>query len=173
MGFWSLWHFAIFIAMTLIAVWTSRRGKSASIGGYGGWLIALSVFLVFWAMQELAEFYRVRHEIAVLVPSALESPDYQEYIRYALGLAWLEAFLLIGAAAMLTINRHRRAVRQTIAALWIAGPVAAFTEFVMAESYFGDYLVEDDYSAMAATVMFATVWTCYLLTSVRVKNTYI
>lgn len=172
MGFWSLWHFAIFIALTLAAILAGRRRKNSHMAGYGGWLIVLSVFLIFWAMQELAEFYRVRREIAVLVPSALQSPDYLEYTRYALGLAWLEAFLLIGAAAILTLNRHRRAVHWTIAAVWIAGPVAALTEFALAESYFGDYLLEDDYSAMAATMLFATVWTCYLLASARVKNTY-
>jgi len=173
MGFWSIWHFVAFIGIAAIAAGLARRGRvDPDVSGYGGWLVVFSAFLLFWAAQELAEFYRVKAQIEVLVPSALDSPDYHAYIGYAMALAWFEAILLTAGAGALIKGRAPAVVKAAIAILWLAGPVCAAAEFLLAHSYFGEYLVEDDYSALAATTLFATIWTWYLLTSIRVGNTY-
>lgn len=173
MGFWSIWHFAAFIAVALVAAWAANRSRgSLTTSGYGGWLIVFSLFLLFWAGQELAEFYRVKALIETLMPSALKSPVYHEYIGYARLMAWMEALVLVASISLLLVSRSAWAIKTIIAVLWIAGPVAAATEFALARAYFGEYLVEDDYSALAATTLFATVWTWYLLTARRVRNTY-
>lgn len=173
MGSWTIWHFVAVIAVALVAAWSANKSKAGPAAtGYGGWLIALSLFLLFWAAQELAEFYRVKTLIGVLMPSALQNPDYLEYIAYAKSLAWLEAILLAACAGLLAISRARWTVKAIVAVLWLAGPICAAIEFALAESYFGEYLLEKDYSALAATTLFATIGTWYLATSKRVKNTY-
>lgn len=168
MGSWTVWHLAAFIAIAVIAAALSRRRSGAKPAGYGGWLVIFSLFLGFWAAQELAEFYRVKGQIETLVPSAVDTPEFHLYIRYAMALAWVEALLLAAVALMVIRTRSVIAVRAAIGALWIAGPLCASIEFMLAEYYFGDYLVEDDYSAISATTLFATVWTWYLLTARRV-----
>jgi hypothetical protein len=179
MGTWSVWHFVVFILVVCLGAWrartvitTSSNGSTTPPAGYGGWLLLLSAFLIFWAAQELGEFYRVKTEIAVLVPSALDDPEYLDYIAYALGMAWFEAILLVMCILMLAASRSAWAVKAVIAALWIAGPISAGIELLLAEAYFGDYIVEHDFSALAATVLFATTATWYLLTSRRVQATY-
>lgn len=178
MGTWNTWHFIAFIVVAGVGVLASRSaGKkshsgAAGIKGYGGWLIVLSVFLLFWAAQELAEFYRVKMQIETLVPSALGNPKYHEYMRYAMSMTWCEALLLAAGALLLVKNRATWTIKAMIAVLWIAGPVSAAAELAMANSYFGEYILEQDYSALAATTLFATTWTCYLLMSRRVRNTY-
>ncbi|MEO6985347.1 MAG: DUF2569 family protein [Paralcaligenes sp.] len=149
-----------------------NRSGATSLSGYNGWLIVLSAFLLFWTAQELAEFYRVKAQIEALVPSALGNPKYHEYMRYAMGLAWCEALLLIASALLLIKSRATRTIKAIVVMLWVAGPLSAGAELIMANSYFGEYIIEQDYSALAATSLFAITWTCYLLTSRRVKNTY-
>src|SRR5690606_18146939 len=109
---------------------------------------------------------------ALLVPSALDDPEYLDYIAYAQGMAWFEAILLALSVLALLASRSAWAIRAVIAALWIAGPISAAIELLMAESYFGDYIVEHDFSALAATILFATTATWYLLTSGRVQERY-
>ncbi|NGM87510.1 DUF2569 family protein [Parapusillimonas sp. SGNA-6] len=168
MGSWTEWHFAAFIAVAGLAAWLSRGASRPTSAGYGGWLIVFSLFLGFWAAQELAEFYRVKAQIQTLVPSASDSPAFHAYIGYAMVLAWLEAVFLVAVALMIIGTRAIPAVRAAIGVLWIAGPVCATIEFMLADYYFDEYLVEDDYTAIAATTLFATVWTWYLLTARRV-----
>ena len=179
MGTWSIWHFAIFIIVAVLAALTGRSATNigdnavASLKGYGGWLVVFSAFLLFWAAQELGEFYRVKSQLQTLIPSAMNDPTYITYIAYAKELAWLEALVLASCAILPMIKRYTAwAVKAIIAGLWLAGPVAAATELAMADSYFSDYIVEHDYSALAATILFATTWTCYLLMSRRVRQTY-
>jgi hypothetical protein len=168
MGSWTEWHFAAFIAVAVIAAWMSRRTSRATPAAYGGWLIIFSLFLVFWAAQELAEFYRVKTLIETLVPSAVDTAAFQAYVGYVMTLTWLEAAMLAGVALLMIKTRSTTAVRTTIGILWIAGPACATIEFLLADYYFDVYLVEDDYTAIAATTLFATVWTWYLLTARRV-----
>lgn len=179
MGTWSVWHFIVFILVACLSAWTARAVDKKSLNslrpdpmGYGGWLVILSAFLIFWAAQELGEFYRVKAQIALLIPSALDDPDYLEYIGYAQAMAWFEALLLALCVIVLAASRSARTIKAVIAALWIAGPASASVELLMAESYFGDYIVEHDYSALAATMLFATVLTWYFLTSRRVRSAY-
>lgn len=179
MGTWSLWHFAIFIIVAVIAALTGKSATNigdnavASLKGYGGWLVILSIFLLFWAAQELCEFYRVKSQLETLIPSVMGDPTYKTYLAYSKELAWLEALVLLACAILPMIKRYAAwAIKAVIAGLWLAGPIAAATELAMADSYFSDYIVEHDYSAVAATILFATTWTCYLLVSRRVKNTY-
>jgi hypothetical protein len=168
MGSWTEWHFAAFIAVAVVAAWLNRGSSRTTSARYGGWLLVFSLFLGFWAAQELAEFYRVKAQIETLVPSAADSPAFHAYIGYAMALAWLEAILLIAVALMMIRTRTATAVRAAIGILWIAGPVCAPVEFMLADFYFDEYLVEDDYTAIAATTLFATIWTWYLLTARRV-----
>ncbi len=178
MGSWNIWHFVIFVLVAIMGVLRTASankkglGQQAAVNGYGGWLVVLSLFLLFWAAQEISEFYRVKNQIEILVPSALADPQYQEYIRYAMGMAWFEALLLLACVFMLAKGQAMWVINTVIAALWIAGPVCAFVELLMSESYFSEYLLEEDYSALAVSILFATTWTCYLLLSGRVKNTY-
>jgi hypothetical protein len=179
MGTWSVWHFVVFIVVAGLGAWRAKTvsengtdGVPSKLAGYGGWLIVLSAFLIFWAAQELGEFYRVKAEIALLVPSALDDPEYLDYIAYAQGMAWFEAILLALSVLVLLASRSTWAIKAVIAALWIAGPISAAIELLMAESYFGDYIVEHDFSALAATILFATTATWYLLTSRRVQERY-
>lgn len=179
MGTWSLWHFAIFIIVAAIAALTGKSATNtgdnavASLKGYGGWLLIFSIFLLFWAAQELGEFYRVKSQLEILIPSAMGDPTYQEYIRNLSILTWLEALVLLACAILPMIKRCTAStVKAIIAGLWLAGPVAAAIELAMSESYFSEYIVEHDYSALTATILFATTWTCYLLVSRRVKQTY-
>lgn len=177
MGTWSIWHFAIFIIAAVLGATMARtagnhRKTAAGLNGYGGWLLVLSIFLVYWAAQELGEFYRVKAQLETLIPSAMGEPQYETYISLALGLAWFEALVLLACSALLIKSRVAWASKATIAGLWLAGPLAAGTELILAESYFGEYIVEHDYSALAATILFATTWTCYLLVSARVRQTY-
>ena len=173
MGSWTIWHFVAVIAVALVAAWSANKSKAGTaVTGYGGWLVVLSLFLLFWAAQELAEFYRVKTQIEVLMPSALQNSDYHEYIAYAKFLAWFEAILLVACAGLLAITRARWTVKAIVAALWLAGPICAAIEFTLAKSYFGEYLLEEDYSALAATTLFATIGTWYLAASKRIKNTY-
>ena len=178
MGTWNIWHFVIFIAVAGLGVLNTRSadkknpGQRAATAGYGGWLIVLSVFLIFWGAQELGEFYRVKGHLETLVPSALGHPKYHEYMRYAMSLAWFETLLLLACVFLLVRRETAGTIKAVIAALWIAGPISAAAELAMANSYFGEYLLEQDYSSLAATTLFAATWTCYLLVSRRVRNTY-
>ncbi len=173
MGSWSIWHFIAFIVIAIAAAWLSRKNATdPPPRGLGGWLLVLIIFLLFWAAQELAEFYRVKAQVETLIPSARDSRDYLEYMQYAAGIAWFQAALLIACALLLAVSRGGKAIAAAIAALWLGGPIMAGIEFAMAESYFGEYLLEKDYSSLAATTLFATIWTWYLLASRRVKNTY-
>lgn len=174
MGSWTLWHFVVFIAVALAAAWRAHaRRNQPTPEGFGGWLAVLCIFLVFWGSQELAELYRIRHEIAVLVPSAAESPEYRQYALTVLGLTWFEAIALIGSALLLGAGPRQRWVPWlATVALWLAGPLASAAEFLAAQHYVGDFLLEEDYSAISATTLFATTWTWYLLASRRVACTF-
>lgn len=179
MGTWSLWHFAIFIIVAVFAGLTGKPATTiggnaeASLKGYGGWLVIFSLFLIFWAAQELAEFYRVKNQLEVLIPSVVNDPIYREYISRLSILTWLEALILLACAILpMTERCAAHTVKVIIAGLWLAGPIAAATELAMSNAYFSDYIVEYDYSALTATLLFATAWSWYWLISRRVKHTY-
>lgn len=179
MGTWNTWHFVAFVGIAAIGYLTARSAHAKAstkvageTTGYAGWLVVFSIFLLFWATQELSEFYRVRTQIELLVPSAPHDLKYLEYIGYALAMAWIEALLLVACICLIVGIRAGWAIKAIIPLLWIAGPLAAAGEFALADFYFGQYLVDHDYSAILATTLFAATWTVYLLRSKRVKNTY-
>ncbi|MGB3288264.1 MAG: DUF2569 family protein [Burkholderiaceae bacterium] len=179
MGTWSVWHFIVFILVACVGAWVTRssqKGRPDRSGpgpkGYGGWLLALSAFLIFWATQELGEFYRVKTQIALLIPSALNDLSYIDYIGYAQAITWFQAILLALCIVALFASRSSIAIKAVIAVLWVAGPLSASAELLLTQSYFGDYIVEHDFSSLAATLLFSTVFTWYFLVSRRVRNTY-
>lgn len=174
MGSWTIWHVLGFMAIAAFAIWRANAQPDRhQLSGYGGWLIVYSVFAIFWAAQELAEYYRIRSDIEILVPSALENQAYRHYSNIIHVLSWLEAGVLV-VCALLPAMKNKRSLLIKLACLglWVAGPIAAFAEFVLAEIYVGDFLLEEDYSTIGATLLFTTLWTWYFMTSFRVRNTY-
>lgn len=174
MGSWTIWHVLGFMAIAAFAI--SRANKQPErhlLQGYGGWLIVYSLFVIFWAAQELSEYYRIRQSIEVLMPSALESARYVQYSNIMRVLSWVEAIVLVISALLPALPQKRSVfIKLSCLGLWVAGPVAAFVEFVLAEVYVGDFLLEEDYSTIGATLLFTTLWTWYFMTSFRVRNTY-
>ena len=174
MGSWTIWHVLGFLILAIIAIWRSNAStERKQLQGYGGWLIVYSLFLIFWASQEVSELYRVQHEVVLLVPSALNNPDYLTYSALLNVLSWAEAIVLITCALLPALPQRRSyLIKSCCIGLWLAGPVAAAAEFIAANHFVGDYLLEEDYSTLGATLLFATLWTWYFLTSFRVRNTY-
>ena len=145
--------------------------------GVSGWLaffiIALCVLGPFQAISDtMMEFQAL--ESAHKGATALES--WQNYKLGAWILIGFSVALRLVAGILLTSVHKPFSVHFTIAVLWITPVVTAIGTYVLINLFFGSFAASDSQEGVIYELIvgltIATVWTAYLLKSVRVKNTY-
>ena len=145
--------------------------------GVSGWLaffiIALCVLGPFQAISNtMMEFQAL--ESAHAGASALDS--WQNYKLGAWILIGFSVALRLVAGILLTSVHKPFSVHFTIAVLWITPVVTSIGTYVLVNMFFGSDAAtgsqEGVFSELIVGLTIATIWTAYLLKSVRVKNTY-
>lgn len=145
--------------------------------GVGGWLIFLIIVLsVLNPLANIgmlaAELRRVEQE----TPYLLQIPVFIHYKWFSWALVLICSAIGIAAGYMLWKKHVWKSVRQAIVAIWIMGPLA--TVFVALYIYmnFGSMAAEaggEIIGSLIRSLLFAGIWTTYLLRSKRVRNTYV
>lgn len=145
--------------------------------GVGGWLaffvIALCVLGPFQAISNTMNEFQTL-ESANAGATALES--WQNYKLGAWTLIGFSVALRLVAGILLTSIHKPFSVHFTIAVLWITPIVTSIGTYLLIYMLFGANTAtgsqEGVLSELIIGLTIATVWTAYLLKSLRVKNTY-
>ena len=145
--------------------------------GVGGWLaffvIALCVLGPFQAISNTMRDFQAL-ESAHAGATALES--WQNYKFGAWTLIGFSVALRLVAGILLTSVHKPFSVHFTIAVLWITPIVTAIGTYLLINTLFGTDTAAGSQEGviyeLTVGLTIATIWTAYLLKSVRVKNTY-
>ena len=145
--------------------------------GVGGWLtfliIVLSVLNPLANIGMLAaELRRVEQE----TPYLLEIPVFIHYKWFSWALVL--ACSAIGIAAGYTLWKKHvwKSVRLAMIAIWVMGPLATVLVALYIYMSFGSMAAEaggEIIGSLIRSLLFAGIWTAYLLRSKRVRNTYV
>lgn len=144
--------------------------------GVGGWLkffiIILGVFNpIFSLMMTVGEFQSVEQEN----PALLHVDAFVHYKWFSWGVLLVCCILCIDAAYRLWKKHIWKSVKQAVLTLWIVGPLASAIVSAYICINFGTG-AEGQTAAIGGAIfrslIFAGIWTAYLLRSKRVRNTY-
>lgn len=144
--------------------------------GIGGWLIFLIIVLsVLNPLANIgmlaAELRRVEQE----TPYLLQIPVFIHYKWFSWALVLICSVIGIVAGYTLWKKHVWKSVRQAIIAIWIMGPLATVLIALYIYMNFGSMAVEaggEIVGSLVRSLVFAGIWTAYLLRSKRVRNTY-
>lgn len=156
------------------AVRTSKPQNNGELSGVEGWLLFLVVSLV------------VLGPLATILMTAADLNQATEIYPNAVGtalwenaklIAWVSAaaFCIISVYAGITLaKKHvRSSVTVAIACLWTAGPVLGIASLMAMGQAGGEPNASDFGAAVGRPVIWAGIWTAYLLRSKRVQHTYL
>lgn len=151
--------------------------KDMTVRGVGGWLYFLIIVLTI--LGPLVGLGRLASEIQnteTQMPDLVSIPVWDQYKSALWIVTFAAAVLHVVAGYRLAKFHVWKSVRFAVFALWCAGPGTAIPILLAAWLFFGlagaiemigELLVGVFQGAIAATV-----WSTYLLVSVRVRNTY-
>lgn len=147
----------VLIAVVLGFCLPDRRfAASGRPGGYGGWLIALSLSLLLSALTTVGN----AHENGPFGPG--QTP-----------LAWTAGLLFFSAIVALRRCYDKRTVWWTLAALWLAGPgYYALSMMLWSQHDPQAYALQSHQQGMMHHLVHAVLWSLYLTQSRRVALTY-
>jgi len=151
--------------------------KNVNISGVGGWLAILVVGLTIigplWGFSELSTYFRKSVEE---FPRLASNARWQNY-EHASWLIFTASAVISFAGGLRLWKTHLpESVRFAIIALWLAGPLANVLYIVSAIIIFGGnvngHFIAQMVGGIISSVIGASIWTAYLMRSVRVRNTY-
>jgi len=133
-----------------------RFAASGRPGGYGGWLIALSLSLVLSALTTVGNAY----EIGPFGPGQIP-------------LAWAAGLLFFSAIVALRRFYDKRTVWWALAVLWLAGPGYYLASMMLWSQHDAQaYALQSHQQGLMHHLVHAVVWSLYLTQSRRVALTY-
>ncbi|MDP9413322.1 MAG: DUF2569 domain-containing protein [Pseudomonadota bacterium] len=137
--------------------------------GVGGWLAFLVIgLLVLTPLRGLSAF----GQLSLLADNEGVNLPQMVYNIEVLKIA-LQVALAAAAGAKLYGSRHINTVPFVIVLLWLAGPILNALDFIAVSWLLHEQVVNGQrVGAMTASVLWAALWTVYLLQSKRVQNTY-
>jgi hypothetical protein len=139
-----------------------------------GWLALLVVLLVLVSplILLLATGAEIMGEEKVY-PEVTELPEWVTTKKIAWVVAIAQALMCITAGLFLIFDRQPFAVRYTIFALWVGGPLLDIVGSVAIANTMEVPVVDViDLPGVVPGTIGTMLWTLYLLVSVRVANTY-
>lgn len=145
----------------------------ASLGGptgVGGWLLFFMVILVLSAIRSAGAYMEASEAARTHATWILETP----YLTMLQIITCTSVACFLGAYFLLLRVKLRSTINRVIAAIWIAGPLAALADTFCAHLWIPQLgsVWSQNAGPIAGGVIFAIIWTAYLLKSRRVSNTY-
>jgi hypothetical protein len=136
----------------------------------GGWLLLLMVILVLSAIRAVGAYLEVSEMARGQATWILETP----YIPALQIITAGSVFCFLSAYYLLLRVKLRSTINRAIVAIWLAGPLAAVIDTFCAEIWLSQLgpIWSHNAGTLAGSVIFALIWTAYLLKSRRVRNTY-
>lgn len=147
---------------------------SDDVRGIGGWLAFLIVILCFLSpigtiLTNLTEISAMESENLPIVAM----PEWQTIKTVAWIFAFAQAAILAFTGWLLYTKHVAKTPFYAIAGLWIGSPLISLLSIVAVSYIVGEALISpDSIGPLIRTIIFAMIWTTYLLMSKRVKNTY-
>lgn len=144
--------------------------------GVGGWLLLLIVMLAFYTPGTgLRALYLDFVVPARLLPALETNPAWVQYRTTVYTLSAIVWSVSVVAAVALWRWHRPVSVWLALAALWFSGPIlplgyAVAASFAFRTAFF--QTVKPFWLAIAVSSIQATIWTGYLLRSMRVRLTY-
>ena len=146
--------------------------------GVGGWLAFLIIILTILSpVANIAMLAKDFHEIEMETPIMLHISAYVQYKWFCWGAVIVASVISIAAGCLLWKKHEWKSVRYTISALWLIGPFSIVLVGLYFYMSFGTDMIggfiKDMSGPFTKSILWAVVWTAYLLKSKRVSNTYI
>lgn len=116
----------------------------------------------------------MRHTLTAQFPNLAAEPMVARYFLLVNCIAWTAAILCGCITCLLARSRSQSTIRIVIAGLWVTGPVvlAALTHLPYMVNPSASYAFMDSWLPVLYACFWPGIWTAYLLTAKRVKNTY-
>jgi len=141
-----------------------------SLVGFDGWLMFLGISLV--ALGPLITVITTVSELS-LNPDLFDS--YRGRMAIAFGWFHTAIYCLISIFSGRRIFKHLVPITIpiVISCIWLMGPVLTVLGLIVEAAIFDGHITSADAAgSLGRPLVYCTVWTMYLLTSKRVKNTY-
>lgn len=139
--------------------WSERNG----IGG----LLAIAVIGAFLGpILSSGRYYGELRTMEYADPSLLVSQSWKKTELIVWALFWVSTTASVFAGFRLINKRQASTVRIVIWCLWIGGPVVTMFSALLLPG------IGAEGPQIAASLVLASLWTTYFLTSRRIKNTY-
>lgn len=177
----SIWHWlviAAFVGIVVALVWRMRKRATApdDLTQVQGWLALLVAGLTF--LGPLIGLGRLSSDISGTesqYPQLLLVENWATYKNAVWVTFGLATLISIYAGSRLGWTRKRSAVKVALAALWLAGPLAATVLAVIIPSviFNSDAVEAQAITGILQSIIGAAVWTAYLLRSKRVKARFV
>lgn len=157
---------------------TDKNGpEKPELYGVGGWLLFFWVSLVF-----ISPLYAVVSLYGDFTSQEMNMPGLEAIPLWGhlKGYYWINlicSIVLLWIAGYRLVKRLEwKSVKLSILVIWLTGPVSAivtaFYFYLMFPPFF-DMAINDIVTDFIKSFSYPFIWTCYLLKSKRVRNTYI
>lgn len=142
--------------------------------GVGGWLLFLIISMaILTPLVDVVQTLGAIETTTKTYPELKTSPVWAQYEIYCWVMLLITNSLRIGGGLLLAFTKKKSSVKWAIASLWVSGPIAVliFSQIVYMALNFN--LLQHMGIGILQTCFYATIWTWYLKSSKRVKNTYV
>lgn len=146
--------------------------------GVGGWLAFLVAgLIILWPLFSLGMTAADMASIRSANPAFLDSPVGREWATCTWGMVLVACVCQIAIGVLLIRSTRRQAVTLAIWCLWLSGPGSLIASWVITAAILGGEVAGKIAGEMLVggvkPVLWACVWTAYLLVSKRVHRTYV
>ncbi len=154
---------------------SSTKGAKTAPTGIGGWLMVLIVgMIVLGPLSGAGQIYDGIIKLENQHPSITSIAEWKSYKTWMWWQFFFFAGLSIYGGWSLVSGRNRHVINQTMAILWMIGPVARIIMAIIMLSIIGNSEFGDPrfIGSLVSSIIAAGIWTAYLSKSKRVRNTY-
>ena len=145
--------------------------------GVGGWLTFLIIILsVLNPLVNIGFLAAELRNVELQNPALLQIPVFVHYKWFSWAVVLACAVIGITAGYTLWKKHVWKSVRKAIVSIWIMGPLSVVLVALYVYMNFGSLVSQfasEIGGSLLKSIIWATIWTFYLLRSKRVRNTYV
>ena len=151
--------------------------KNQYLAGVGGWLGFLIIgLMILWPLIYFGILSNEFHDAEKQFPQLINNAQVVKFKQVSWLIFAAQVAISFSAGYRLWKIHFSESVRFAILALWLSGPLGNFMYLIAIAFIFGLQAGTDALPEMLGGILgpciHASIWTAYLMRSLRVKNTY-